>query len=137
MLHFWDPIEPKLFGVETAALAKKPFGTKDETAKGGKGDSASPGGNGAEVTTLFVTPEPSAKLQDSFRLEAGYEAFMGIQVPSLYFAYNRNQQEQWRDDGGGAMVQAKTMRDFSGMVRSVPDFAHARYCGDWCDGALR
>ena len=82
-----------------------------------------PGGNssGAEITTLFVTPDPSVKLQDSFRLEPGYEACMGMGVPSLFFSYNRAEQESWREDSSEATMVAKTMRDFSGMDPAALD----------------
>ena len=76
-----------------------------------------------EVTTLFVTPEAEVKLQDSFPLEKGHEAFMGIQVPSLFFAFKRSDVEAYHADRGGldSTLLARTMRDFSGMEASAMD----------------
>ena len=69
------------------------------------------------MTTLFVTPEAEVKLQDSFGLEKGQEAFMGIAVPELFFAFKRADVEAYHAERGGAgsTLQPRTMRDFSGM----------------------
>ena len=109
--HFWDPQEPKLLGCETSPQKKG--------ADGGLKESSS----AAEVTTLFVTPEAEVKLQDSFPLEKGYEALMGVQVPSLYFAFKRSDVEAYHADRGGleSTLLARTMRDFSGMEASQMD----------------
>ena len=104
--HFWDPLEPKLLGCETTPLKKSAEPSTVES-----------GGSAAEVTTLFVTPEAEVKLQDSFGLEKGQEAFMGIAVPELFFAFKRADVEAYHAERGGAgsTLQPRTMRDFSGM----------------------
>jgi hypothetical protein len=104
---FWDPVEPRLLACDTVSLHK-----------GGQNS-----GEARNVMTLFVTPEPSVILQDTVVPEKGHQAFMGIQVPSLFFAYKHPDGDSWQasDKVDGATLQPWTLRDFSGMY-IVPFF---------------
>ena len=72
------------------------------------------------MATLFATePDPCVKLQHSAPLGRGDEAFMGIEVPYLYFAYQRSSDETWHS-GKESTLKPTRMRDFSGRHLGVP-----------------
>lgn len=99
---FWDPFEARLLACETVALRK------ENVLDSGT----------CSVATFFVTPEPAVMLQDTVVPTQGHQCFMGLQVPSLFFAHEcAGDESSWAPGKfDGAKLRPMTMRDFSGVL---------------------
>mmetsp|Transcript_83931 Transcript_83931/g.237404 ORF Transcript_83931/g.237404 Transcript_83931/m.237404 type:complete len:1469 (+) Transcript_83931:229-4635(+) len=83
-----------------------------------QGDAA-PTESEMEVLTLFVTTDFGVLMQDAFPLEAPFQALIGVQVPRLYFAGTKENEESGAGAGGafgnGPFVMNRVLQDFIGL----------------------
>jgi intraflagellar transport protein 140 len=124
-----DPFADDNYANENNAASYNKTGTDSSKANGKLARQASTRGvpvkrtsmtsSSVQVYTLFATdiPEKGVMLQDSFPLDKGMDALLGLRVPRLFFITKTNLDE----NHGLPKLKGRTMRDFVGLDARLND----------------
>lgn len=111
--HFWDTAEPRVMSCETQSLHGNPDAlARQDTQEETKQDLGP--ASLTNVSILFSTTDNGVILQDSFVPEVGFDTFVALQVPRMYFVSNSLSLTEGEKSGTGRL-KFKLMRDFIGL----------------------